>query len=78
MEANVGIRKYVTNSVGFSGIIKHRYTDFLVNEVDLAGNVVHLTGIQLSFGGEELMHMIFKLYRRKVRKKYKKLAIWQV
>jgi tRNA pseudouridine13 synthase len=27
--------------------LRYRYTDFLVNEVDLEGNVVHLTGINI-------------------------------
>lgn len=29
--------------VGFSGILKQRYTDFIVNEIDLQGNIVRLT-----------------------------------
>ena len=42
-EKSVGINLYLTPELpGFSGQIKQRYTDFLVNEVDKSNNVVHL------------------------------------
>ena len=47
-EKEVGITEYTGPEVpGFHGILKDRYSDFLVNEVDTAGNVVHLTGIAM-------------------------------
>ena len=47
-EREVGITEYTGPQVpGFRGILKDRYSDFLVNEVDMAGNVVHLTGIAM-------------------------------
>jgi len=43
-EQSVGITLYLTQDLpGFSGQIKQRYTDFLVNEIDQSGNVIHLT-----------------------------------
>ncbi|TVY76006.1 Multisubstrate pseudouridine synthase [Lachnellula suecica] len=43
-EAQVGILHFVNASnPGFSGVLKHRYTDFLVNEIGLDGTVYHLT-----------------------------------
>lgn len=43
-EPDVGITEYISpNLPGFTGILKQRYTDFLVNEIDTAGTVVHLT-----------------------------------
>ncbi|EJS41573.1 pus7p [Saccharomyces arboricola H-6] len=43
-EADVGITLYLSPDLpGFKGQIKQRYTDFLVNEIDQEGNVVHLT-----------------------------------
>ncbi|OLL22513.1 hypothetical protein NEOLI_002658 [Neolecta irregularis DAH-3] len=45
-EDSVGITEFIhPEALGFSGIIKQRYTDFLVNEVDEHGNVIHLTEI---------------------------------
>jgi hypothetical protein len=43
-EEDVGIAHYVNKDVaGFGGILKHRYSDFSVNEIDLKGNVVRMT-----------------------------------
>ncbi|KAK9138802.1 hypothetical protein Sjap_009396 [Stephania japonica] len=41
-EADVGIVCYVSDLPGFRGVLKQRYSDFIVNEVDCDGNVVHL------------------------------------
>lgn len=42
-EAEVGISEYVSiGTPGFLGVLKKRYTDFLVNEVLPDGSVVHL------------------------------------
>ncbi|KZV54416.1 pseudouridylate synthase 7 [Dorcoceras hygrometricum] len=44
-ESDVGILCYVSHLPGFRGILKHRYSDFIVNEVDLDGNIVRLTSL---------------------------------
>ncbi|PQE22202.1 pseudouridine synthase Pus7 protein [Rutstroemia sp. NJR-2017a WRK4] len=42
-EAEAGILHYVNKSnPGFQGVLKQRYTDFMVNEITLDGEVVHL------------------------------------
>uniref|UniRef100_UPI00358F9E7A pseudouridylate synthase 7 homolog isoform X5 n=1 Tax=Myxine glutinosa TaxID=7769 RepID=UPI00358F9E7A len=43
MEPDVEITEYVGTEAGFSGILKERYSDFLVYEIDEEGNIVHLT-----------------------------------
>ncbi|KAL9104941.1 MAG: hypothetical protein Q9163_000186 [Psora crenata] len=46
-ESAYGITEYVSpDSLGFSGILKKRYTDFLVNEILPSGEVVHLTNLK--------------------------------
>nr|XP_018622549.1 multisubstrate pseudouridine synthase 7 isoform X2 [Nicotiana tomentosiformis] len=45
-ESDVGISCYISKLPGFRGILKQRYSDFIVNEVDLDGNVVHLTSLE--------------------------------
>ncbi|KAF9436829.1 multisubstrate pseudouridine synthase 7 [Entomortierella beljakovae] len=46
-ENKVGIRTFVDPSIpGFSAIIKQRYSDFIVNEVDLDNNTVQLTSYE--------------------------------
>ncbi|EAS31995.3 TruD family tRNA pseudouridine synthase [Coccidioides immitis RS] len=47
-EAEVGITEFVSPDLpGFSGILKKRYTDFLVNEILPSGEVLHLQDINL-------------------------------
>ncbi|KXN86433.1 Multisubstrate pseudouridine synthase 7 [Leucoagaricus sp. SymC.cos] len=46
LETNVGISEYVgRESAKIQGIIKQRFTDFLVYEVDLDSNIIHLKSI---------------------------------
>ncbi|XWS58324.1 hypothetical protein CRYUN_Cryun08bG0024100 [Craigia yunnanensis] len=44
-ESDVGILCFISHLPGFRGILKQRYSDFNVNEVDTVGNVVHLTSL---------------------------------
>ncbi|CAL9088163.1 unnamed protein product [Musa textilis] len=46
-ESDVGISCYVSTLAGFRGILKQRYSDFIVNEVDSDGNIVRLTSFDL-------------------------------
>ncbi|KAJ8966699.1 hypothetical protein NQ314_003349 [Rhamnusium bicolor] len=46
-EVEVGITEFVSNLEGFSGIIKARYSDFHVNEINLDGSVAKLTNIRV-------------------------------
>lgn len=50
-EEDVGISQYInkTGSSGFLGLLKQKYSDFLVNEIDTSGKVIHLLdeGIEL-------------------------------
>ncbi|OSX60298.1 hypothetical protein POSPLADRAFT_1075036 [Postia placenta MAD-698-R-SB12] len=46
METDVGISEYIGHDVPkIEGIIKQRFTDFLVYEVDLDGNVIHVKSL---------------------------------
>ncbi|PON87117.1 Pseudouridine synthase [Trema orientale] len=44
-ESDVGIFCYISHLPGFRGVLKQRYSDFIVKEVDTDGNVVHLTSL---------------------------------
>lgn len=44
-EADVGITEFISHHEGFSAVMKHRYSDFQVNEIDSEGNVVKLTSM---------------------------------
>jgi tRNA pseudouridine13 synthase len=53
-ELRAGITEYVCpDNLGFAGVLKQRYTDFLVNEIGLDGKVLHLrlAGVEKK-GGE--------------------------
>ena len=45
----VGITKYLSNTKGFRGIHKHRFSDFIVREVDIFGNVAKYVSADPSF-----------------------------
>ncbi|ESO99516.1 hypothetical protein LOTGIDRAFT_113644 [Lottia gigantea] len=46
-EEDVGITEYISDHRGFSAIIKQRYSDFIVNEINSNGEIVHLTSFDL-------------------------------
>ncbi|GBC02793.1 hypothetical protein RclHR1_04820011 [Rhizophagus clarus] len=47
-EQDVGIIEYANPSIpGFSGVIKQRFSDFMVNEIDNSRNIVHLTNFDI-------------------------------
>ena len=49
-EKDVGILEFVNNFPGFHGVLKQRYTDFIVGERDLQGNIVRLTDTSIPQG----------------------------
>ncbi|CAL8574406.1 hypothetical protein XPA_000366 [Xanthoria parietina] len=56
-EVQCGIIEYVSPHLpGFTGILKKRYTDFLVNEILPNGQVVHLDRLQKPLEQEPLSH----------------------
>lgn len=46
-ETKFGITVFASENSGFSGIVKQRYTDFLVNEIQSNGQVLHLDSLAL-------------------------------
>lgn len=44
-ETDVGITEYISQHKGFNAILKQRYSDFVVNEIDISGDIVQLTDI---------------------------------
>ncbi|XP_058502592.1 pseudouridylate synthase 7 homolog isoform X2 [Solea solea] len=53
-EVDVGILKYVSDHEGFSGILKERYSDFVVHEINKQGKVVHLDDLSIPAEVEEV------------------------
>ncbi|KAF1831672.1 tRNA pseudouridine synthase D [Decorospora gaudefroyi] len=53
-EVRAGITEYVCpDNLGFTGVLKQRYTDFLVNEIGLHGEVLHLRSTEVEKKKEE-------------------------
>lgn len=47
-EVRAGITEYICpDNLGFTGVLKQRYTDFLVNEITLDGRVLHLSSTEV-------------------------------
>ncbi|XP_054733403.1 pseudouridylate synthase 7 homolog [Anastrepha obliqua] len=46
-EDQVGITEFVNESAGFTGIVKSRFSDFHVNEIDPNGKVLHLNDLSV-------------------------------
>jgi tRNA pseudouridine13 synthase len=51
-EESVGIECNANSAEGFRAILKERFTDFVVNEIDQDGEVVHLTTLDASIDDE--------------------------
>ncbi|XP_054844983.1 pseudouridylate synthase 7 homolog isoform X2 [Eublepharis macularius] len=52
-ELDVGITKFVSSHKGFSGILKERYSDFVVHEIGKDGRVVHLDDFSVPVDDED-------------------------
>lgn len=60
-EVEVGISEYMNETKGFTGIIKARYSDFHVNEINLDGDIAKLINVKCpeSFS-EGNLYLIFQ------------------
>lgn len=54
-ERDFGITEYLTSTEGFNAIIKQRYSDFIVNEIDSHGDVVHLTDVSVQSSSNHVL-----------------------
>ncbi|KAK2514563.1 hypothetical protein Q9233_014931 [Columba guinea] len=52
-ESDVGITKFVSSHKGFSGILKERYSDFVVHEIGKDGRVSHLDDFSVPVDDED-------------------------
>ncbi|MGH0185630.1 UNVERIFIED_CONTAM: hypothetical protein FKN15_018292 [Acipenser sinensis] len=51
-EKDVGILKFVSKHEGFSGILKERYSDFVVHEISKEGTILHLDDLSVPVDSE--------------------------
>lgn len=57
-EKDIGVTEYISNLDGFKGILKARYSDFQVNEIDKDGVVAQLTDLSAPQDLEEGINTI--------------------
>ncbi|XP_028814111.1 pseudouridylate synthase 7 homolog isoform X2 [Denticeps clupeoides] len=53
-EQDVGILKFVSDHEGFSGILKERYSDFVVHEINKEGKILQLDDLSVPVEAEEV------------------------
>ncbi|XP_066523202.1 pseudouridylate synthase 7 homolog isoform X2 [Hoplias malabaricus] len=53
-EVDVGIHKFVSDHKGFSGILKERYSDFVVHEINKEGKIVRLDDLSVPVEAKEV------------------------
>eukprot|EP00061_Rhincodon_typus_P013322 g39631.t1 len=61
VEQDVGITKFVSTHQGFSGILKERYSDFVVHEINKDGKIVVLDDLSVPANNEEPSEDIFSV-----------------
>ncbi|XP_078091804.1 pseudouridylate synthase 7 homolog isoform X2 [Mustelus asterias] len=61
VEQDVGITKFVSSHQGFSGILKERYSDFVVHEINKDGKMVVLDDLSVPADDEEPSEDIFSV-----------------
>lgn len=69
LELKVGIKEYISPSLaGFTGILKQRYTDFLVHEITPEGEVVRLRCLDAPGWREEGQDKVVGIDEKRLRK----------
>ena len=56
-ESDVGITEYLTDCKGFDAVIKQRYSDFHVHEIDTDENIVYLTNTDIPKVKEKIINL---------------------
>ncbi|KAJ6665732.1 hypothetical protein lerEdw1_002102 [Lerista edwardsae] len=58
-ELDVGITKFVSSHKGFNGVLKERYSDFVVHEIGKDGHIIHLDDFSVPADDEDPSEEIF-------------------
>ncbi|XP_068132359.1 pseudouridylate synthase 7 homolog [Hyperolius riggenbachi] len=76
-EADVGITKFVSVHEGFSGILKERYSDFVVNEIGKDGKIIHLDDLSIPADDEDPSKEIFSILTAEDKKSLEELQLFK-
>ncbi|NWS21409.1 PUS7 synthase, partial [Pachyramphus minor] len=76
-ERDVGITKFVSSHKGFSGILKERYSDFVVHEIGKDGRVSHLDDFSVPVDDEDPSEETFTVLSDEDKQRLEELQLFK-
>ncbi|XP_027745910.1 pseudouridylate synthase 7 homolog isoform X4 [Empidonax traillii] len=76
-ERDVGITKFVSSHKGFSGILKERYSDFVVHEIGKDGRVSHLDDFSVPVDDEDPSEETFAVLSDEDKQRLEELQLFK-
>ncbi|XP_042323013.1 LOW QUALITY PROTEIN: pseudouridylate synthase 7 homolog [Sceloporus undulatus] len=76
-EIDVGITKFVSTHKGFSGILKERYSDFVVHEIAKDGHIIHLDDFSVPVDEEDASEEIFTVLSAEDKQRLEELQLFK-
>ncbi|CAI5785198.1 pseudouridylate synthase 7 homolog isoform X2 [Podarcis lilfordi] len=76
-ELDVGITKFVSSHRGFSGILKERYSDFVVHEIGKDGQTIHLDDFSVPLDKEDPSEEIFTVLSAEDKQRLEDLQLFK-
>ncbi|KAM4675261.1 pseudouridylate synthase 7 homolog isoform 2-T2 [Discoglossus pictus] len=77
IEVDVGITKFVSSHEGFSGILKERYSDFVVHEIGKDGKISYLNDLSVPADNEDPKEDIFTVLSPEDKKRLEELQLFK-
>lgn len=76
-ELDVGITKFVSSHQGFSGILKERYSDFIVHEIGKDGRISHLDDLSIPVDEEDPSEDVFTVLTAEEKQRLEELQLFK-
>ncbi|XP_044535885.1 pseudouridylate synthase 7 homolog [Gracilinanus agilis] len=76
-EVDVGITKFVSSHQGFSGILKERYSDFVVHEIGKDGHISHLDNLSVPVDDEDPSEDVFTVLTEEDKQRLEELQLFK-
>nr|XP_044992071.1 pseudouridylate synthase 7 homolog isoform X2 [Jaculus jaculus] len=76
-ELDVGITKFVSSHQGFSGILKERYSDFVVHEIGKDGRISHLDDLSVPVDEEDPSEDVFTILTAEEKQQLEELQLFK-
>ncbi|XP_046320167.1 pseudouridylate synthase 7 homolog isoform X2 [Marmota monax] len=76
-ELDVGITKFVSSHQGFSGILKERYSDFVVHEIGKDGQISHLDDLSVPVDDEDPSEDVFTVLTAEEKQQLEELQLFK-